>query len=271
MFRSVASPSTQSEEIRKLMACFITSLAERRCFEEPSDFCATTAQCENVAPMIDCEPTHATICSGAGLSGLASGDVVGGVLSEVAAGGGHPPAGAWAPAGMANISASPQTPSSSHVQGIRPIATEAYSFLRDASCGHLLAHPPTANGPAICSPSVNANEDSRRRNLSLRPRRKRWPGRWRGRLGAVLVLASAALCGSVPVAAASSSDAQATHAYLIAQYRLVRALSHEAAAARGAESAAAAQIARECPGVVSGIPQPSPKLFLERTPRAKGE
>jgi hypothetical protein len=87
----------------------------------------------------------------------------------------------------------------------------------------------------------------------------------------VLVLASAALCGSVPVAAASSSDAQATHAYLIAQYRLVRALSHEAAAARGAESAAAAQIARECPGVVSGIPQPSPKLFLERTPRAKGE
>src|SRR5271170_1227767 len=103
MFRSAASPSTQSEEIRKLMACFITSLAERRCFEEPSDFCATTAQCENAAPVIDCEPMHATICSGARLSGLASGDMVGGVLSEVTAGGGHPPAGAWAPAGTANI------------------------------------------------------------------------------------------------------------------------------------------------------------------------
>ena len=118
---------------------------------------------------------------------------------------------------------------------------------------------------------MNANEGSRRRNLPPRPRRKQWLGRWRGRVGAALVLASAALCGSVPVAAASSSDAQATHAYLTAQYKLVRALLHEAAAARGAESAAAAQIARECPGVVSGIPQPSPKLFLERTPRAKGE
>jgi hypothetical protein len=87
----------------------------------------------------------------------------------------------------------------------------------------------------------------------------------------VLVLASVALCGSAPVAAGSGSDEQATHAYLVAQYKLVTALSHEAAAARGAESAAAAQIARECPGVVSGIPQPSPMLFLERTPRAKGE
>ncbi len=78
---------------------------------------------------------------------------------------------------------------------------------------------------------------------------------WRGRVGAALVLASAALCGSVPVAAASSSDAQATHAYLIAQYKLVTALLHDAPAVRGAESTAATQIARECPGVVSGMPQ----------------
>jgi hypothetical protein len=119
---------------------------------------------------------------------------------------------------------------------------------------------------------VNANDGSRPRNLPLRPRRKRWPGRWRGRVGAALVLASAALCGSVPVAAASSSDAQTTHVYLAAQYKLVRALLHEAAAARGAESAAAAQIARECPGVVSGMPQePSLKLFSAPTPRARGE
>jgi hypothetical protein len=61
---------------------------------------------------------------------------------------------------------------------------------------------------------VNVDEGSRRRNLPLRPRRKQWTGRWRGRVGAALVLVSAALCGSVPVATASSSDAQATHAYL---------------------------------------------------------
>jgi len=119
---------------------------------------------------------------------------------------------------------------------------------------------------------VNANEGSRRRNLPLRPRRRRWLGRWRGRVGAALVLASAALCGSVPVAAASSSDAQTTHAYLTAQYKLVTALLHEATAARGAESAAAAQITRECPGVVSGMPQePSLKLFPAPPPRARGE
>lgn len=88
----------------------------------------------------------------------------------------------------------------------------------------------------------------------------------------MLVLASAVLCGGVPVAAASSSDAQATHAYLIAQYKLVAARLHEAAAARGAESAAAAQIARECPGVVSGMPQePSLKPFPASPPRARGE
>lgn len=86
-----------------------------------------------------------------------------------------------------------------------------------------------------------------------------------------LVLASVVLSGSVPVAAASSSDEQATHAYLIAQYRLVTAVFHEAAAERRAESAAAAQIARECPGVVSGMPrEPSLERF-SAPPRVRGE
>jgi hypothetical protein len=94
----------------------------------------------------------------------------------------------------------------------------------------------------------------------------------RGRVGAALVLASVALCGSVPIAAASSSDAQATRAYLIAQYRLATALLHQAATARGAESAAARGIARECPGVVSGMPQePSLKPLRALPPRARGE
>jgi hypothetical protein len=115
-------------------------------------------------------------------------------------------------------------------------------------------------------------EGSRRGNLPVHPWRKWWPGRSRGRVGAALVLASAALCGSVPVAAASSSDAQSTHTYLIARYKLVAALLHDAAAARGAESAAAAQIARECPGVVSGMPpEPSLKLFPAPPPRVRGE
>jgi hypothetical protein len=88
----------------------------------------------------------------------------------------------------------------------------------------------------------------------------------------VLVLASAALCTSVPVAAASSSDEQATHAYLIAQYRLGTALLHEAAAARGAESVAGARIARGCPGVVSGMPQePSLNPSPAPPPRVRGE
>jgi hypothetical protein len=86
----------------------------------------------------------------------------------------------------------------------------------------------------------------------------------------VLVLASVALCGSVPVAAGSSSDEQATHAYLLAQYKLVTALLHDASTARGAESAAATQIARECPGVVSGMPQ-EPSRFPALPPRARGE
>jgi hypothetical protein len=124
----------------------------------------------------------------------------------------------------------------------------------------------------ICSPSVNANEGSRRRELPLRPRRKRCPRRRGGRVGAALVLASAVLCASVPAAAASSSGAQATHAYLIAQYKLLTALLHEAAAAHGAESAAAARIARECQGAVSGMPQePSLKAFPAPQPRVKGE
>jgi len=78
------------------------------------------------------------------------------------------------------------------------------------------------------------------------------------------------LCGSVPVAAASSSDTQATHAYLLAQYKLVTALLHDASATRGAESAAATQIARECPGVVSGMPK-EPSRFPAPPPRIRGE
>jgi hypothetical protein len=107
--------------------------------------------------------------------------------------------------------------------------------------------------------------------MFLCPRGK-GPGRGRGRVGVVVVLASTALCGSVQVAAASSSDVQATHAYLIAQYRLVAALLHQAATVRGAESVAASQIARECPGVVSGMPQePSLALLSAPAPRVKGE
>jgi hypothetical protein len=125
---------------------------------------------------------------------------------------------------------------------------------------------------AICSLSVNRNEGSRRHEMPLRPRRRQWLGRWRGRVGATLVLVSAVLCGGVPVAVASSSDAQATHAYLIAEYRLGTALLRGAAAARGAESAVARQIARECPGVVSGMPQePSSKPFPAPPPRVRGE
>jgi hypothetical protein len=69
----------------------------------------------------------------------------------------------------------------------------------------------------------------------------------------------------------SSSDGQATHAYLIAQYRLFRALLHEAPAVRDAERAAQAQIARECPGVLSGLPQPPLEGLATLTPRARGE
>jgi hypothetical protein len=100
----------------------------------------------------------------------------------------------------------------------------------------------------------------------------RWSRSWSGRAGAALVLASVAMCAGAPIAAAtSSSDAQATHAYLIAQYKLVATQLHESAAARGAESAAAAQIARECRGVLSGMPQAPLKLLPTPTPRVRGE
>ncbi len=90
-------------------------------------------------------------------------------------------------------------------------------------------------------------------------------------MGVALVLAFAALSTSVPaVDAGLSSDAQATHAYLLAQYKLVTALVHESGAARGAEKAAAARIARECPGVVSGMPK-EPSLLPAPPPRTRGE
>jgi hypothetical protein len=108
--------------------------------------------------------------------------------------------------------------------------------------------------------------------MPLSPWRKQWPGRWRGRVAAAVLLACAGLCGCVSIAAASSSDAKATHAYLIAQHRLLTALLHEAAKTRSVESAAAKQIARECPGVVRGIPQErSMSRFLSPSPRVRGE
>jgi hypothetical protein len=117
---------------------------------------------------------------------------------------------------------------------------------------------------------MEANEGGRRCEMP----RQRWqqrPWRWRGRVGAALVVACAALCGRVPVAAGSGSDAQATHAYLIAQYRLVTAELGKAAAARGAERTTAARIARECPGVVAGMPQELLKPFSMLSPRVRGE
>jgi hypothetical protein len=120
---------------------------------------------------------------------------------------------------------------------------------------------------AICSPSVKVNDGNLRRNLLLR----RWRKRWRERVSVALIITSAMLWISVPASAAPSSDAQATHAYLIAQYKLVTALLHEAAAARDADSAAAAQIARECPAVVSGMPRDSSLVSLPASPRANGE
>jgi hypothetical protein len=93
----------------------------------------------------------------------------------------------------------------------------------------------------------------------------------RGWVGVALVLASVVLWGSVPVAVASSSDEQATHAYLVAQYKLAMAVLPQAAAARGAESAVAAQIARECPGVVSGMPEEQSLERFSAPPRVRGE
>jgi hypothetical protein len=89
---------------------------------------------------------------------------------------------------------------------------------------------------------------------------------------AALIATPAGAAETAASAAVTPADAAATHAYLTAQYKLLRALVHEAAAAHGAESAAATQIARECRGVVSGIPQTAPNPLLdELTPREKGE
>jgi hypothetical protein len=120
---------------------------------------------------------------------------------------------------------------------------------------------------------MNANEGNRRYETAQRPRRKRRQERRSRRAGAALVLVSAALCGGVPNAtAASSSDAEATHAYLTAQYRLLTAVLHAAATVHGAESTAVRRITRECPGVVSGMPQrPFRKPFSTPSPRVRGE
>ncbi len=93
---------------------------------------------------------------------------------------------------------------------------------------------------------------------------------WRGRVAAALVFAAVALCGSTALADGSSSDAQATHAYLTAQHRLVIALSHDAPAVRAAERATARHVARECPGVVAGMPRES-RPFQTRSLRVRGE
>jgi hypothetical protein len=87
----------------------------------------------------------------------------------------------------------------------------------------------------------------------------------------VAVLALAFAMTPAGASAAASSENVATHAYLIAKYKLVRALLHEAAAVRRAEAAAAAQIARECRGVLSGMPRSSPNPFEAPTLRARGE
>jgi hypothetical protein len=95
-----------------------------------------------------------------------------------------------------------------------------------------------------------------------------------GTLAALSVLGMTGVAASPTVAATprpTAADRAATHAYLIAQYKLAGAFLHEAAAVRGTESAAATQIARECRGVLSGMPQPSLELRAAPTPRARGE
>jgi hypothetical protein len=87
--------------------------------------------------------------------------------------------------------------------------------------------------------------------------------------GAICLVALGAF--GVPISVASSSDAQATHAYLVAKHRLATALLHEAVSVRGAQSAAAARIAWECRGVVSGMPQERSGLLSELPPRVRGE
>jgi hypothetical protein len=119
---------------------------------------------------------------------------------------------------------------------------------------------------------MRGTSPARRRPAADRRRRERCrPSRLGDACVGALLLA-ALLCAGPASAATDPSDAAATHAYLTAQYKLARTLAHEAAAARDAESAAAAQIARECRGVLSGIPQSSANPLLdELTSRAKGE
>ncbi|HTA13137.1 MAG TPA: hypothetical protein VK765_06920, partial [Solirubrobacteraceae bacterium] len=91
---------------------------------------------------------------------------------------------------------------------------------------------------------------------------------------ALVMLAFAGGCTVAPAGASASVSAEnaaTTHAYLVAQYKLARVQLHEAAAVRRAETAAAAQIARECRGALSGMPQPSFDPFAAPTPRVRGE
>jgi hypothetical protein len=83
-----------------------------------------------------------------------------------------------------------------------------------------------------------------------------------------LAFAAAPASASAPV---SSENAAATHIYLIAEYKLVRALLHKATAVRRSEAAAAAQIAQECRGVLSGMPWSSLNQFTAPTPLVRGE
>ena len=93
-----------------------------------------------------------------------------------------------------------------------------------------------------------------------------------GLVGAAMAIACAALCGSAQVARAAESDATATHAYLLAQYRLVATLLHKGEAGKGANGAAGAQVARECPGVVSAMPSESSQTGGSNpSPRERGE
>jgi hypothetical protein len=91
------------------------------------------------------------------------------------------------------------------------------------------------------------------------------------RIGTVLVV-SAVLCGGASVAIASGSDDQTTHAYLVAQHRLITTLLNETTKTQGIERAAAKQIAQECPGVLSGMPQETSASRLPSpSPRSRGE
>lgn len=108
---------------------------------------------------------------------------------------------------------------------------------------------------------------------ALAPRRFRKPRRKAALPASVAALVTLVMVGAgSPIAAASSSDAQATHAYLAAQNRLARALVRAAPEARGPERVAAAQIARECPGALAGLPrETTPGPLTALSPRMKGE